>query len=173
MAFPSQCFPLGRPRPPLYPCRSTRTAKWQFIVNVRAQMLTYGAGFTLLELMIVITVLGILTGIALPSYQNARNAALIGKAVDALIDHSNVCAVINAAGIGEKPTPPPLSLERGGVVILSNGCDGVKQGATLEATWGQARARGVACLQSRSISSSSKARIVVSPEGALTCTFED
>lgn len=131
------------------------------------------AGFTLIELMIVVTVLGILTGIAIPAYQEARSAALIGNTLDTLIDYSNACAVINAAGIGEKPEPPPLSSERGGVVILSDGCDGVRRGATLEATWGQARARGVACLQSRSISSSSKARVVVSPEGSLTCTFED
>lgn len=131
------------------------------------------SGFTLIELTIVVAILGVVTGIAIPAYQEARGAALIASAVDALIDYSNACAVINAAGIGERPTPPPLSSERGGVVILSDGCDGIRRGATLEAAWGQARARGVACLQSRSISSSSKARIVVSPEGSLTCTFED
>jgi Tfp pilus assembly protein FimT len=122
--------------------------------------------------MIVVAILGILIVYAIPTYQQARSAALIGSVIGELVSYAKACAVINASGIGETPTPPPLSPVRGGVTIR-DGCDGENRGATLQATWGTARAEGIPCYNNRTAISSSKATISISPESTLTCTFED
>lgn len=128
--------------------------------------------FTLIELLIVVAILGILVVAAIPAYQQARSAALIGSLIGELTGFAKQCAVINATGVGDPPTPTRASPDRGGVQI-AQGCTGENQGATLEASWGAARASGVPCLESRSQPSSSKATIVVTPSSTLSCLFAD
>jgi prepilin-type N-terminal cleavage/methylation domain-containing protein len=128
--------------------------------------------YSLVELMIVVTILGLLVTYAIPTYQQARSAALIGSVVGELVSYAKACAVINATGMGSTPTPPSVSPSRGGVVIQT-GCDGANKGATLQASWGEARAEGIPCYGSRTSVTSSKATINVSPGSVLTCLFED
>lgn len=129
-------------------------------------------GFTLVELLIVVAILGVLVVFAIPAYQQARSAALIGSVVGELLSYGKACAVLNASGMGDKPTPPTVSPVRGGVVIRQ-GCQGAGSGATLEASWGEARADGVACLASHSSVSSSMATLEVSEDSVLSCSFRD
>lgn len=128
--------------------------------------------FTLVELMIVVAILAILVAVAFPRYQQVRSAALIGTKIGELIGFAKACAVLNASGAGETPTPPAITAEQGGVQILE-GCTGVNQGATLQASWGVARASGVACLNSKSSINSGKATVTLTAESALSCIFED
>lgn len=128
--------------------------------------------FTLVELMIVVSILGVLMAAVIPAYQQARSAALIGALIGELTGFAKQCAVINAAGTGETPVPPALSLERGGVQIIE-GCAGENQGARLQASWGAARAGGIPCLNSSSLSTSSKATVTITPQSTLSCSFED
>lgn len=132
----------------------------------------YRQAFTLVELMIVMAILGILTVVALPTYQQARSAALIGTLVGELVSYAKACAVINASGVGETPMPPTVTPERGGVQI-TQGCSGESQGAALQASWGTARASGIPCYESRSLITSSKAIITISNASELSCTFHD
>ena len=129
-------------------------------------------GFTLIELMIVVAVLGVLVVFAIPAYQQARSAALIGSVVSELLSYGKACALLNSTGMGTPPTPPNVSQVRGGVVI-KEGCDGESTGATLEASWGEARADGVSCLASRSSSTSSGAVLVITSGSTLNCTFRN
>ena len=130
------------------------------------------AGFTLVELMIVVVILGLLVAVAIPSYQQARNAALIGSRVGELLSFGKACAVINASGVGDTPIPPAVSPLRGGVAI-QDGCTGENVGATLQATWGEARASGISCFNSRSNITSAKATLRVSTDSVLSCSFEN
>lgn len=113
-----------------------------------------------------------LSTLAIPTYQRARSAALIGAVVSELMGFAKACAVINATGVGETPTPPPIATERGGVQI-TQGCTGENRGATLQASWGAARATGITCMNSSSQISSSKATLTITPESRLSCAFED
>ena len=128
--------------------------------------------FTLVELMIVLTVLLILVVVAIPNYQQARNPALIKSIIGELIGYAKACAVINSSGLGETPTPPAIAVDRGGVVILQ-GCSAVNEGATLQASWGGARASGVTCLSDSSESTSRQANLTISAGNLLSCSFVD
>ena len=122
--------------------------------------------------MITAAILSLLTAMAFPRFQQARDSALIGALVGELNGFARACAMVNVSGLSETPTPPPLSPERGGVEILQ-GCTGVNQGATLQASWGTARASGVRCLSSRSTLTSSKATMTIGSDSSLSCLFED
>jgi hypothetical protein len=122
--------------------------------------------------MITSAILVVLTAVVFPRYQQARDAALIGSLVGELKSFARACATVNASGLSEKPTPPPVSPARGGVEILQ-GCTAVNQGATLQATWGTARANGIRCLSSQSTLSSSKATFTIGTDSTLSCLFED
>jgi len=127
-------------------------------------------GFTLLELLITAAILSLLTAVAFPSYQQARSSALIGSIVAELVGNAKACAIITASGFGGTPTPPPVTAERGGVEITT-GCTRANEGATLQASWGSARASGIACLGSLSSITSSKATLTVAPDSSLSCSF--
>lgn len=140
--------------------------------KARRRRRRFSAAFTLVELMIVVAILGLLVAVAIPTYQQARSAALIGTLVGELVGYAKACALINASGVGDTPAPPAVSAERGGVQI-TQGCTGEGQGATLQASWGTARATGIPCYNSRSLITSSKATVTVSTDSVLSCSFQD
>jgi type IV pilus assembly protein PilA len=55
-------------------------------------------GFTLVELMIVVAVIGLLSAVALPQYLQARNAAEAGARIGETIGLAKECAASVAAG---------------------------------------------------------------------------
>lgn len=128
--------------------------------------------FTLIELMVMLAILTLLVTVAFPLYQQTRDAALIRSRVADLMGYARVCDLINSSGIGATPVLPPVTADRGGFEITA-GCTDRNQGATLQASWGTAKASGVVCVAARSQISSSKARITISPGSVLTCTFVD
>jgi type IV pilus assembly protein PilA len=127
-------------------------------------------GFTLVELMIVVAIVGILSAVALPNYLQARSAALIGSRVGEAMGFAKECAVFTVTGIGATPTPPAVDANNGGVTVTS-GCTGQGVAGVITATWGTASAAGVRCLDKTSALGNKQAAISISAQGALTCAF--
>ena len=113
-------------------------------------------GFTLIELMIVVAIVGLLGAVALPQFLGARSAANAGAKIGEIVGRAKECAVyVASGGVGNQP----------GTQCATN------QTAAYSASWSPSVA-GLNCLTTTSGNTgTSRATITVQTTGAMSCAF--
>lgn len=133
--------------------------KLELLNNLRDSKSPLQKGFTLVELMIVVAVIGILGAVALPQFLQARQSAANGAIIGSALGISKECAVMAASDIGSAPATSTG-------VAVSCGSSGGTVTATLTAG-----PVGLRCLSDTSLAASAKATLTIAANGATSCAF--
>jgi len=115
-------------------------------------------GFTLIELMIVVAIVGILAAVGIPKFMDVRDNADAGAKVGEVVGIAKECAVFVAAGgLG---TPPESTLATCGTT-----------GASFSRSWSSTKIVGLKCLTAASTENQTTVTVDVATDGGMSCSF--
>jgi type IV pilus assembly protein PilA len=123
-------------------------------------------GFTLIELMIVVAIIGVLSAVAIPQFLGVRDRAAAGAKVGELVGLAKECAVGQVTKVAQTPNTGTSG------ITISGTCNGQSPNPVTLATETLTSVPAlVECLGTDSAVGNTRATISITQAGAMTCAW--